>query len=114
MDTDDLTKIRIARNQSRFREANEKIDATARDLELEGEVPFICECPDGTCLEIVPLTLAAYDDVRRHPRRFFTAFGHEAASVGSGAGTLVASENGYMLVDKVGIAGDVAAELDPR
>jgi hypothetical protein len=53
----DLTKERIAENQASFREANEKIEATAYTVELPGRVPFICECFDATCMEIIRLRL---------------------------------------------------------
>ena len=114
MDTDDYTRVRIAENQATFRDANERIEAAARELEIGGEVPFICECADAGCTEIVQLGLSVYAEVRRHERRFFTVPGHQRLSVESGAGTVVGEGRGYVLVDKVGIAGDVAAGRDPE
>jgi hypothetical protein len=110
MKTDALTKARIAENQATFREANERIESTADAVHLETDVPFICECADPGCTQIVPLSLEAYEEIRRHPRRFFNAPGHEGISVDNDAGMVVAHEDGYVLVDKVGIAGEVAAE----
>jgi hypothetical protein len=106
---DDLTQIRIAENQSRFRTANESIEAAAEDFGFKGAVPFICECPDRECTEIVSLDAPVYEEIRRHPRRFFNAPGHEALSLENGAGVLVEERDGYVLVDKVGAAGEVAA-----
>jgi len=110
----DLTAVRIAENQSTFREANEKIEATADRMGLDGEVPFICECADRSCTEIVRLSLAAYAEVRAHSRRFFNAPGHEAMSVENGAGTVVAEREGYVVVEKIDVAGEVAASSYER
>jgi hypothetical protein len=107
---DDLTHARIAENQSMFRAANENIEVAARRNAVEDDVPFICECPQPRCTEIVPLALPVYMEVRGNPRRFFTAPGHEAASVESGAGVVVSQAEGYVLVDKVGVAGDIAEQ----
>ena len=110
----DLTQARIAENQSVFRRANEKIGRTAGRLELEGEVPFICECAERRCTEIIRLSLATYAEVRSNPRRFFNAPGHEALSVQNGAGVVVEEHERYVLVDKVGVAGEVAAAEHER
>jgi len=107
---DDLTKLRIVENESRFRLANEQIEATAERMGMLDPIPFICECPDEECSEIARLSLDEYEDVRQHPERFFTVHGHEELALRAGAGTEVASNDRYVLVDKVGIAGDVARE----
>jgi hypothetical protein len=106
----DLTQIRMAENQSRFREANEQIEATADRIGISGEVPFICECSDQRCTEIVRLSLECYEEVRSHPRRFFNAPRHEMPSVGAGAAVVVGERSGYVVVEKIDIAGDIADE----
>jgi len=65
----DMTHERIALNESTFREANERIEAAADKMDLVGPVPFICECPDRTCTQIVRVTLDGYEDVRQHPEQ---------------------------------------------
>ena len=107
---DDLTKVRIAENQSRFREANERIERAAENMGILGTVPFICECPREGCSEIASLSLDEYEDIRRHPRRFFTVPGHQDVAEEAGAATEVARNERYVVVDKIGIAGDVAQE----
>jgi hypothetical protein len=107
---DDLTLIRIAENQSRFREANEKIEVAAERMALLGPIPFICECPREGCLELVQMNLDAYEEIRQHPRRFFTAAGHQDVSFDAGAGVVVAQSERYVVVDKVGIAGEKARD----
>jgi hypothetical protein len=110
MRTEPLSRERIALNQSTFRHENEKIEATAETMALLGRVPFICECGDAECAEIVRLTLDEYEAVREHSRRFFNFPGHEALSIRSGAAVVVANQGEYVVVDKIGIAGDIAEE----
>ena len=106
----DLTEARMAENQSTFREANERIEAAADDMGLFEPVPFICECAARDCTAIVRLTLTDYEDVRSNPRRFFNVPGHEALSVEAGAAVVVETTPGYVLVDKVGVAGEISKE----
>ena len=110
MSQTDLTIERIAENQAAFREANEKIEAAADSMELAGPVPFICECADPNCMEIIRLNLDAYEDIRQHPARFFTAQGHAALAVAAAASVVAEECAGYTLVDKIGIAGEIVEE----
>jgi hypothetical protein len=106
----DLTQERIAENQASFREANERIEATAYRVEWSEPVPFICECSDLTCTELIRLSLAEYENVRRSPRRFCTAPGHATAEVAVGAAVIANELDGYTLVDNIGVASEVAEE----
>lgn len=110
MDTEDLTQERIGINQSRFREANERIELAADTMALVGPIPFICECAAETCMEIVRLDFNTYEHVREDPRLFFCAPGHQAIAVEAGAGAVAGGDDGYVLVEKVGVAGEIAAE----
>jgi hypothetical protein len=77
-------------------------------------VPFICECPQESCVGIVRLTLSEYGKIRELPVRFFCEPGHQAPSVAAGAAVVVAEKKGeagqYVIVDKVGVAGEIAEE----
>ena len=106
----ELTQERIAENQATFREANERIESTADQMNLAGPVPFICECSDPTCMEIVRLDIDEYEDVRQYPRRFFTVPGHAEAAVQAGAAIVAKRLPGYTLVDKINIAGEIAEQ----
>ena len=110
MTGDELTQVRVAENQTRFRESNEKIEEAAERAGFAADVPFLCECADERCMEILRLTLDEYEEVRGHPRRFFNAPGHEALSVESGAAVVVASNDRYVLVDKINRAGEIAEQ----
>jgi hypothetical protein len=103
-----LTQARIAETQARFREANERIEATAYNTQLLGPVPFICECANADCTEIVRLELDEYESARQNPRRFFVEPGHARPAVAAGAAVIVDEMPGYTLVDKIGVAGEIA------
>ena len=103
---------RAARNQSLFREVNEKIEALAHDSTVTFH-EFSCECADTHCIEVVPLTVEEYEHIRRIPTHFAVAPGHvypdvERVVETDGVG------NRYEVVEKYGVAGLLAVELDPR
>lgn len=99
----------IGHAQVACRQENEAIQASADKLTILGPIPFVCECPDHDCSEIVRLTFDQYEAIRQHPRRFFNVTGHERASVEAGAERIIAAEGDLTVVEKVGIAGTVAA-----
>jgi hypothetical protein len=105
-----MTQERIALNQSTFREANERIEAAADKLALVGPVPFICECPERRCMEIIRLTLEAYEAVRQHSRWFFNAPGHQRVAVEAGAAVVIEQNTDYVIAEKIGEAGELADE----
>jgi hypothetical protein len=108
---DDATAEKIARNNSVFRDANEGIAgaATEHGLDVNRPTPFICECSDPKCTRLIPLSLLDYRRVRSDPRWFVHARGHEAEIPGVVA--LVEENEDYLLVQKIGHAGDVATDL---
>jgi hypothetical protein len=110
---DDATAEKIARNNAAFRAANDEIAAAADDHGLaDGRVvPFLCECSDGRCSEVIHLTLVEYSHVRSNPRWFAHARGHEA--VVEGAVQLLEEHPGYLVVEKIGHAGTIASRLAP-
>ena len=105
---------RVARNDARFREANEKILAASESLDFAPDelLPFLCECADVLCTTVVQLTMLEYEEVRRSPVTFINARGHEASA--HGWAQVVDEFDRYTIVEKVGDAGELAAELDPR
>jgi hypothetical protein len=105
-----LTDRRIALNQATFRDANERIEAAADKLALVGPVPFICECADTACTQIVRLTFDEYEQVRQQPRWFLTAPEHEWIALNAGVGEVRERHDGYVVVEKIGVAGEVAEE----
>jgi hypothetical protein len=99
-------------NEARFRDANEKLQGHARDL-VEGEetlVPFLCECVNRECTQVVRMTLAEYEEVREDGRHGIGVPGHEDLSVED----VVAAHDRYFVTKKFGQAGQIAEETDPR
>jgi hypothetical protein len=108
---DDAAAEKVGRNDAAFREANDEIEAAAEDYGLgDGRVvPFLCECSDEQCSQIIRLTLAEYRRARGNPRWFVHAPQHEQAI--PGVVRLLEEHERYSLVEKLGHAGDVAAEI---
>jgi hypothetical protein len=100
---------RAARNEVAFREANEKLGDKRIELAASGRTPFLCECSDPECTELLQLSFAEYERVRSRANRFVTAVGHDA-----GAGRVVEERSGYTVIEKDGVAGRVAEEENPR
>jgi hypothetical protein len=105
---------RVARNDARFRESNEQLHDTAASLGFARDAltPYLCECADLGCTTVLKLTAEEYESVRRSPVRFITAHRHEG---GPADWTRVVEEHErYTIVEKLGEAAEIAAELDPR
>lgn len=102
---------KIARNNAVFRQANDDLAAAAGEFGLlpESCSPFICECSDPRCVKIVRLTLDEYRHVRGNPRWFVHAPGHETTV--DGLVRTVEEREEYTIIEKIGPAGDLAAEL---
>ena len=101
---------RVARNDATFRAANEQIKEKAEELQIDRLVPFLCECADPNCREIVTLPLGEYRDVRADSRHFLKLPGHERAA--QGFAIVIAERDGYVIAEKVGRAGELAEEYD--
>jgi hypothetical protein len=111
----DLSAERVARNDARFRESNERLEAMAETVGFDEDddlLPFLCECADMRCTKVLQLTRGEYEKVRRSPVQFLTAYGHERGA--SDWARVVDEFDRYTVVEKVGRAAEVAAELDMR
>jgi hypothetical protein len=100
---------RAARNEVLFREANEKISRTGDELDFPGKIPFLCECEEPTCSQIVRLESDEYERARSSARQFVVAPGHETRE----ANTIESNER-FMIVEKLGVAAEIAEDADPR
>jgi hypothetical protein len=107
------TARRIGENESRFRKANEKIANAFLRLEPDADtLPFVCECGRAECLQIIRLSLGDYEQAREQGTYFACAPGHEIT--GDGIGRVVRRTSSFVIMEKLGVAGAVADELDPR
>jgi hypothetical protein len=106
---------RAAKNQSTFRNANERIEEAAEGLGESGLLPFLCECPRPGCTELTQLALSEYEDVRQNGRSFLVAPGHETTHIeGVEIAIVVAKHDRFSVMEKVGEAGEIARQKDPR
>jgi|SRR5581483_4088918 len=101
---------RLARNESLFREVNERIAEAARRTEVLPDAEFLCECGRVECLDRVLVPLAAYEQIRAHPEQFILVTGHDQPEVDR----VVVEADTYVVVEKIGEAREVAEDLDPR
>ena len=102
-----LPDERIARNETVARTINEAIESGR--VTRDGQSPFVCECGQLGCNAVVEMTIAEYEAVRAHPRRFVLVAGHEAHF-----DQVIADRGGYAVVVKQGAAGRIAEATDPR
>jgi hypothetical protein len=105
------TATRVAKNESLFREVNERIRGLA-DTFLVGRDDrqrFVCECSRNGCSESVELTLEEYADVRASDVRFVVCPDH----VDPEHERVVLKTERYWVVEKDGLAGRIAAKEAP-
>jgi hypothetical protein len=102
---------RVARNESLFREVNERIKQVNEEIDARAESDFLCECGDADCTEPVSLTLVEYEEVRGDPTHFAILPGHSDPSVER----VLARNDRFAVVRKTEPeAARVAVREDPR
>ena len=108
--TDTDQAERAANTEATFRDANEEIEDKRRELGLERErTPVLCECADERCTVVLRLTAEEYEHARSNPRWFLLAPGHLFLQ-----GHVSEELDGYWIVEKEDISGEIAEERDPR
>lgn len=107
---DEDRQERLAKNESLFRELNESIGELASRLGGTATYDFICECSTSGCFERLSLTLAEYERIRQDGTHFLLARGHEDIEIEQ----VVSDQGTFVIVEKDGVAGLVAADDDPR
>jgi hypothetical protein len=107
----DAREERLARNESLFRDLNEQVELVAKPLDSEAHLfAFFCECSNVDCTLSMPMSLAAYEEVRADPTMFVVAPGHELPEIEE----VVRRTPDYQVVRKRGEAARLVAEEDPR
>jgi len=101
---------RIARNEAAYRDVNEAIRKGRGAPGAETPRPFVCECGQLGCNELVELTLAEYEAVREHSRRFFMLDGHEIPDVEN----VVERHERYLVAEKRATQARIVEATDPR
>ena len=67
----------MSRTTAYFRDLNDRIVRAAEQLDFEGFVPLVCECPSERCFRLVRTTLDEYRAIRKHAERLVLYPGHE-------------------------------------
>src|SRR6266508_1243708 len=73
----DTREQRIAKNETLFREVNERIESINVRIGATEEADFICECGRDDCTKPITMSLAEYEAVRSNPATFAILPGHE-------------------------------------
>ena len=106
---------RLARNQTLFREVNERIEYLAEVNErigyhAEGAASeFVCECSNPECIETIELNLKAYERVRSNPTWFLIKRDHDIPQIER----VISQDDGYAVVEKL-ILEEYMEVTDPR
>lgn len=100
---------RAAKNESVFREVNERIRELEEGFGVEEKASFVCECSHPGCTAAVSATLDEYRAVRARPRRFIVARGH----VNPDLERIVTQTDRFTVIEKIGPAGEIAEQEAP-
>jgi hypothetical protein len=105
----DSRAARSAKNEALFREVNDRILDVMEPFGAEG-LEALCECGDGACTETFEITLNEYRGVRARGNSFAMLADHEDPTLER----VVARNDRFIVVEKIGEAAEVAQELEPR
>ena len=117
MDAEDSRSFRAARaarltkNETVFREVNERVHAL-NDFGAQAETfSVVCECGQDTCGDMIHVDRDFYETVRGQSDRFIVVDGHVLPEIE----TVVEQHEGFVVVDKHdGIPERIATQTDPR
>jgi hypothetical protein len=104
-----ISAQRAAENQSMYRSSNERIKELNKVFDSVASVPaeWICECADTECTSRISATVQEYESVRSNPRTFIVNQGHVYPQVE----VVVAENERFTIVEKIGDAGEAAEKL---
>lgn len=111
MDDLDTRRARAARNQSLFREVNERIVELSHRFGDEARPnAYLCECLNAECSATIEVPYDEYERLREQGNRFFVLPGHEDRAIED----VVETTPRYVVVEKIGVAREIAESADPR
>ena len=109
----DLDEARGARTQSLFRDVNERVEEINHAFsEVIPLGDWICECANSECADRIMLTHKEYEAIRAHPRRFAVAASPE--HIFEEIEDVIGRHERYWVVEKRGLAGELATKVNPR
>ena len=99
-------EVKRAENQLVFRQTNEQIREVVDEMEpVLREVPIVCECSDPRCRRLLGVPMDVYRRVRQSPTWFVHAPDHRNDGT---SGEVVEEFDAFVVVEKQGVAADVA------
>ena len=102
---------RLARNEARFREINERVERDLEPVLSTGELlPFVCECGRRRCTDTMRMTVSEYSGVRADATRFAVVPGHEIEDVED----VMHRTERYAVVRKRPDTWDIVEQTSPR
>jgi hypothetical protein len=112
-DGSEARELQGARTQSLFRDVNERVSEINEAFSIALPLgDWVCECAKGDCSERVMLSHDDYERIRADPKLFFVFPSED--HVFEGIEEVVERNASYWVVRKQGLAGDLAAQVDPR
>lgn len=109
----DTGAARAAHNEAVYREVNERVKELNEAFDaLLPLGDWICECANEQCFERIQMTHEEYEAVRAHERCFFVK--PDEAHLVPDIEAVVERHERYWVVEKIGVAGAVAEQHDPR
>jgi hypothetical protein len=101
---------RRARNEEIFRGVNERIEDGAEQHEVEGPLPFHCECGRASCVSTIEIAPRVYERVVRERYRFVLIPGHEVPAIER----VVERQPDFVIVEKLGEAREQIDRDQPQ
>lgn len=102
---------RIAYNESRFREHNERVKDVVDKLATasldDGRFAIMCECALSECDAMIDVSIPEYERVRSNGRWFVVRPDHMIPDME----VAVDRHDGHWVVEKLGRGGEVAEQL---
>lgn len=103
--------MRIAQNESRFRDINHRLAGDLRPLvTAEEPLGFVCECGYPECAASLEITMREYEAVRADPMHFAVLPDHQIEDVED----VVQRDARFLVVRKHEPVRPLAEESDPR
>jgi hypothetical protein len=102
--------VRAAETEAIFRDVNETMAEQAGEVSADERVSLLCECSNDACADSISVQKAEYERVRAQPDQFLIKPGH----VTEGIEVVLERHPEYWVIAKVGVAGEIAEETDPR
>jgi hypothetical protein len=103
---------RLARNEARFREINERVERDLAPVLESGDelVPFVCECGRRRCTDTMRMTVSEYESVRADAARFAVVPGHEIDDIED----VMHRTERYAVIRKRPATWDIVEQTSPR